>query len=130
VEATDREHERLTRVLHELDRYEHPWFEFGARLRGEAVEVSIQFKPSGSGAHTYRFEVHPRDVDHAQFTWIFQKLLYDCLHDYVIEMFARNPQKRETESSVLSRQSSVKAGDRPRTVTDETTDDGRRKTEN
>jgi len=42
--------------------------------------------------HTYLFEMHPRDLDHPQFEWTFQRQLYDCLHDYLVEMFVRTPQ--------------------------------------
>ena len=88
MEAT----ERLARVQAELVKYEHPLFEFGARLKGEAVELSIDFKQRSVGVHTYQFEFHPRDIEHPQFTWTFQRQFYDCLHDYIIEMFTRNPQ--------------------------------------
>jgi hypothetical protein len=38
--------------------------------------------------------VHPRDLDHPQFEWSFQRQLYDALHDYFVEMFVRTPQDR------------------------------------
>jgi len=85
---------RLERVLAQLRLYEHPLLEFGAREKGEAVEVIIQFKSSPVPVHTYYFELHPRDLDHPQFEWTFQRQLYDCLHDYLIEMFTRTPQNR------------------------------------
>jgi hypothetical protein len=44
--------------------------------------------------HTYYFDLHPRDLDHPQFEWSFQRQLYACLHDYIIEMFSRTPQDR------------------------------------
>jgi hypothetical protein len=44
--------------------------------------------------HTYKFTVHPRDLEHPQFAWNFQRQLYDALHDYFIEMFTRTPQER------------------------------------
>ena len=84
--------ERLARVLREIARYEHPLFTFAAEAKGEGVEVLIDFKERSLGVHTYRFEFHPRDLDHPQFVWTFQRQLYDCLHDYIIEMFTRNPQ--------------------------------------
>ena len=85
---------RLGRVLAQLRLYEHPLLEFGARAKGEAVEVIIQFKSPPVPVHTYYFELHPRDLDHPQFEWTFQRQLYDCLHDYLIEMFTRTPQNR------------------------------------
>jgi len=86
---------RLERVQAQLRRYEHPLLEFSARAKGYGVEVIIQFKNPPVPVHTYYFELHPRDVDHPQFEWSFQRQLYDCLHDYLIEMFTRTPQSRE-----------------------------------
>ena len=34
-------------------------------------------------------------VKDSEVTWNFQKYLYDCLHDYLCEMFVRNPQEQE-----------------------------------
>jgi hypothetical protein len=56
--------------------------------------VIINFKDSSVPVHTYYFDLHPRDLDHPQFEWTFQRQLYDCLHDYIIEMFTRTPQNR------------------------------------
>ena len=83
---------RLERVLGHLRQYEHPLLAFDARAKGETVEVLIKFKSPPVPVHTYVFEVHPRDLDHPQFAWTFQRQLYDCLHDYFIEMFIRTPQ--------------------------------------
>lgn len=85
---------RLERVLHQLRLYEHPLLSFAATAKGEGVEVTINFKDSSVPVHTYHFELHPRDLDHPQFEWTFQRQLYDCLHDYMIEMFTRTPQNR------------------------------------
>ena len=85
---------RLERVEAQLRLYEHPLLEFGAKTKGEGVEVSIQFRNPPVPVHTYLFEMHPRDLDHAQFEWTFQRQLYDCVHDYLIEMFTRTPQDR------------------------------------
>ena len=87
--------ERLVRVLEQLRLYEHPLLDFSARSKGDSVEVMINFKNSPVPVHTYYFELHPRDLDHPQFEWTFQRQLYDCLHDYLIEMFIRTPQDRE-----------------------------------
>ena len=87
---------RLNRVLAQLRLYEHPLLEFDARGKGEGVEVIIRFKDHAVPVHTYYFELHPRDLDHPQFEWSFQRQLYDCLHDYLIEMFTRTPQNRES----------------------------------
>jgi len=85
---------RLERVRDQLRLYEHPLLDFSARAKGEAVEVLIQFRNPPVPVHTYIFEMHPRDLDHPQFEWTFQRQLYDCLHDYMIEMFIRTPQDR------------------------------------
>ena len=83
---------RLERVLAQLSLYEHPLLNFGAREKGEGVEVIIEFKNPPIPVHTYYFDLHPRDLDHPQFEWAFQRQLYDCLHDYMVEMFIRTPQ--------------------------------------
>ena len=85
---------RLDRVLGQLRLYEHPLLDFSARAKGDGVEVAIEFKDRSVPVHTYYFELHPRDLDHAQFEWSFQRQLYDALHDYFVEMFIRTPQDR------------------------------------
>ncbi len=82
------------KVRQELARYEHPLFAFDARRAREGVEVEIRFKAPGVEVHTYQFLLRPREIENAQFPWTFQKQLYDCLHDYVIEMFTSNPQRK------------------------------------
>lgn len=85
-------------VQRELERYEHPLFTLSCREKGEAVEVIIDFRDISLkrdlGLHTYYFEIHPRDLAHPQFPWTFQRQLYDCVHDYIIEMFTRTPQMK------------------------------------
>ncbi len=83
---------RLQRVLDQLALYEHPLLDFGARQKGDGVEVVITFKDPNVKVHTYYFEMHPRDLDSPNFEWAFQRQLYDCLHDYFVEMFLRTPQ--------------------------------------
>jgi hypothetical protein len=95
--ATD--NPRLGRVLAQLELYEHPLLNFSARAKGEGVEVMIQFKDPTMPVHTYHFDLHPRDLDDAQFEWAFQRQLYDALHDYFVEMFIRTPQDRELRQS-------------------------------
>ena len=84
--------DRLQRVLDQLRLYDHPLLDFDARAKEEGVEVIIKFKDAAVKVHTYYFELHPRDLDHPQFEWTFQRQLFDCLHDYLIEMFVRTPQ--------------------------------------
>jgi hypothetical protein len=87
--------ECLEKVKRELGRYEHPLFDFDARPAANGVEVEIRFRPAGVEVHTYFFVLQPREIEHSQFPWSFQRQLYDCLHDYVIEMFVRNPQRKD-----------------------------------
>jgi len=86
--------ELLARVRAELARYEHPLFDFEARPAGESVEIEIRFKLPQEPLHNYLFLLPPREIDQAQFPWNFQRQLYDCLHDYVVEMFTSNPQRK------------------------------------
>jgi arsenate reductase (thioredoxin) len=83
----------VAKVTVQLGQYEHPLFVFSARPAGENVEVLIHFQPPRPSIHTYSFTLRPREIENSQFPWTFQKQLYDCLHDYVIEMFTRNPQR-------------------------------------
>ncbi len=86
--------ELTEKVRRELGHYEHPLFTFAAREAGEDVVVEICFKDASFPVHVYEFSLRGREIDHPQFPWNFQRQLYDCLHDYVIEMFTRNPQMK------------------------------------
>lgn len=85
----------LERVRAQLARYDHMLLRFDARqdARG-GVELWITLKQPVEGAHDYVAGVHERDIAHPQFPWTFQKYLYDCLHDYLCELFVRNPQMK------------------------------------
>ena len=87
--------ELLEKVKKELVRYEHPLFDFDARTAAGGIQVEIRFKPAEVEVHTYYFQLQPREIEHSQFPWSFQRQLYDCLHDYVIEMFVNNPQRQD-----------------------------------
>ena len=87
--------ELVEKVKRELTRYEHPLFDFDAHAASGGVQVEIRFRPAGVEVHTYYFLLQPREIEHSQFPWSFQRQLYDCLHDYVIEMFTRNPQRKD-----------------------------------
>ena len=82
----------LQKVLDQLKLYEHPVLDFGARQNGDDVEVVITFKSPDVKVQTYLFPLHARDIESPSFEWQFQRQLYDCLHDYFIEMFIRTPQ--------------------------------------
>lgn len=85
----------LEKVLAETRRYEHALLDFSAREHNGAVELVIALKNRDLGLHTYYAPVHERDIGHPQFAWTFQRYLYDCMHDYLVEMFVRTPQSRE-----------------------------------
>jgi hypothetical protein len=85
----------VEKVRAELARYEHPLFAFEAHPSGEGVEIGIRFKRPEPEVPPYTFHLAAREIEHAQFPWTFQKQLYDCLYDYVIEMFTSNPQRRD-----------------------------------
>jgi hypothetical protein len=83
----------VEKVRAELVKYEHPLFLFEAHSAGETVEVHIRLARADEEVQGYTFALQEREIEHGRFTWTFQKNLYDCLHDYVIEMFTRNPQR-------------------------------------
>lgn len=84
----------LAKVRAELGRYEHALVDFSAREKNGAIELVIELKDRTLGLHTYYAPLHQRDIDHPQFPWTLQRYLYDCLHDYLVEMFIRTPQSR------------------------------------
>src|SRR5262249_51348774 len=81
----------LERVREELGKYEHPFFDFDARQKGEDVEMLIRSRVPNVLSPEYRITLKDRDISNPQFQWTFQKLLYDCLTDYVVELFTKNP---------------------------------------
>jgi hypothetical protein len=81
----------IERVQNELRKYEHPFFDFEARPKGEGIELSIRSKIPNVVSPEYRIALVERDVQSTQFPWTFQKLLYDCLTDYVVELFTQSP---------------------------------------
>ena len=83
------------KVERELARYEHPLFRFRTEETGTGVWLHIDLREGFGIEHHYEINLHEREIENRQFPWTFQKLLYDCLHDYIIEMFERNPQMRE-----------------------------------
>jgi arsenate reductase (thioredoxin) len=81
------------KVQEELARYEHPLFQFEAVPEGENVEIRTRYRSPAEPVHAYAFQMGEREIASRQFPWIFQKQLYDCLHDYLVEMFTSNPQR-------------------------------------
>ena len=82
------------KVERELARYEHPLFRFSTEERRAGVLLAIDLREGLGFGHHYEIHLHEREIENPQFPWTFQKLLYDCLHDFVVEMFERNPQMR------------------------------------
>jgi hypothetical protein len=87
----------LDKVLAEIRRYDHALLRFSARDRNGEIELVIEMKNPDLGLHTYYAPIHARDIEHPQFPWTFQRYLYDCMHDYLVEMFLRTPQSREAQ---------------------------------
>jgi hypothetical protein len=88
--------EPIEKVAAELARYEHPLLHFSAQRKEDgAVELVIRLRAECEGCHGYYAPVHIRDIESSQFPWNFQRYLYDCLHDYLVELFTRTPQSRE-----------------------------------
>lgn len=81
-------------VERELARYEHPLFRFSTQDVGTGVLLAIDLREGLGLEHHYEITLHQREIENRQFPWTFQKLLYDCLHDLVVEMFERNPQEK------------------------------------
>ena len=81
----------IDRVREELTKYEHPFFEFEAREAGDGVELIIRAKMPDVLSPEYKITLAERDLQSGQFPWTFQKLLYDCLTDYIVELFTKSP---------------------------------------
>jgi hypothetical protein len=81
----------LETVIEEIAKYEHPFFEFSAFAKGDDVELCIESKIADVLSPAYRITFSERDLKSTQFPWTFQKLLYSCLTDYVVELFTQNP---------------------------------------
>jgi hypothetical protein len=83
----------LELVTEQLAKYEHPHFDFTAipGPNGMDVELQIRSKIADVNAPLYRITLSERDLRSSQFPWTFQRLLYNCLTDYVVELFWRSP---------------------------------------
>jgi hypothetical protein len=83
----------LEKVNAELRRYNHPLVSFTASATDveEGVDVHLRLRDSSVSDHTYTIHLAPRDLGNPRFAWAFQKILYDSLHDYIIELFADRP---------------------------------------
>ena len=85
----------LEKVRAELLRYDHRLLSFAAEEHGRVIELVISLKEPLPGVHTYRAPVHERDIAHPQFPRNIQRYHYECLHDYLVELFERTPQMKE-----------------------------------
>ena len=85
----------MARVREELKKYVHPLLEFSAHEHEGRLELVIDLKNKPAGIHTYYLELHPRDLASTQFPWTLQRLIFDGLHDYFIEMFVYTPQSTD-----------------------------------
>ena len=83
--------EGIDRVAAELRLYKHPFFDWTAQERNTGVEVIVRSRIPGVHTPEYRFTLSEREVDHPQFRWNFQKLLYGNLNDYMVELFTGSP---------------------------------------
>ena len=83
--------DNLQKVNRQLSRYEHPLFEWEARSLPSGVEVTVRLKVAGVYDDPYRLCLQPREIEARGFEWDFQRQLFNCLHDYLVEMFTRSP---------------------------------------
>ena len=90
-EVDSRKKEYLAKVEKELSRYEHPLFEWDACESREGIDIVINLKVAGLYDSAYRLCLRPREIEARGFQWDFQRQLFNCLHDYLVEMFTRSP---------------------------------------
>jgi hypothetical protein len=88
---------QVDKVNRELARYAHPLFRFSTEPAGAGVVLVIDLREGLGIKHHYEVTLHEREIEDRQFPWSFQRLLYDCLHDFVVEMFERNPQMKGSD---------------------------------
>jgi hypothetical protein len=81
----------LEKVRAELAGYKHPFFELQARENESGVEISVRSRIADVHSPEYRFSLSLREIDHPQFRWSFQGLLYGNLNDYMVELFTSAP---------------------------------------
>ena len=81
----------IEKVREEIAKYEHPFFDFEADEKPGGVELRIRSKIPDVLSPVYKITLSDRDLQSTQFPWTFQKLLYDCLTDYIVELFTKSP---------------------------------------
>ena len=87
--------EAIEKVRQELKKYVHPLLDISVREQNDRLELVIDLKNKPPEIHTYYLDIHPRDLESAQFPWTLQRMIFDGLHDYFIEMFVYTPQSRD-----------------------------------
>lgn len=93
----------LEQVNHELARYEHPLFTWSAAEVERGILVTITLKPTLTDTthpgpvydEDYHLLFTERELEEKGFVWTFQRQIYNGLHDYVVEMFLRTPQREQ-----------------------------------
>jgi hypothetical protein len=88
---SEKDGEYLERVMNELARYAHPLFDWEALQASPGVDVIVRLRVRGLYDEPYRLHFKPREIEARGFEWDFQRQLYNCLHDYLVEMFTRSP---------------------------------------
>lgn len=83
--------EALEKVRRELDAYRHPFFAFSAEETDEGIDVCVRSTVPDVHSPEYHFSLTQREIDHPQFRWSFQGLLYGNLNDYMVELFTGAP---------------------------------------
>lgn len=92
--------EALAAVSEELEKYSHPLLRFDVRETPMGrIELVIDLKQKPANIHTYYLEIHPRDLEHPQFRWILQGMVFEGLHDYFVEMFEYTPQSLDNPAA-------------------------------
>ena len=92
--------EALAAVRKELEKYSHPLLTFGVQeTEAGRIELVIDLREKPANIHTYYLEIHPRDLAHSQFRWILQRMIYEGLHDYFVEMFEYTPQNLDNPAA-------------------------------
>jgi hypothetical protein len=98
VKVQEGENALVSKVQKELARYEHPLFRFSVEPAGAGALLVIDLREGLGIKHHYEVTLAEREIEDRQFPWSFQRLLYDCLHDFIVEMFERNPQMKTSSS--------------------------------
>ncbi len=85
--------EALEAIREELRKYSHPLLDFDVReTPAGRIELVIDLRSKPPNIHTYYLEIHPRDLRHSQFRGTLQRMIFEGLHDYFVEMFEYTPQ--------------------------------------